>query len=381
MKAPYPPVTQRLQAVDESRTTRIFGLARQLRRQGQTVINLAVGEPDFETPMPVIDATRQALSAQATRYGPVAGMETLRSELATAFDGYGPENILVANGAKQALYALFQVLCDPGAEVIVPRPCWVSFTEQIKLAGGRPVLVDTVNHQLDPGAIERAVTERTRIVLINTPNNPSGAVYATDALAETARIARRHDLYLIADEAYEAFVYDDRAHAPLFEVCGDRKRLITVRSFSKTYAMTGFRVGYVAAPEGVVRGLLKLQSHLSGNVCTFAQHGAVAALKMDQELVRQRRAILQKHRDLAYALAQGLFECNKPQGAFYLFANIGPYLGPDETGEALAMRLLQTAGVAVVPGEAFHQPGYLRISFGAAEADLHAGFERIKDAL
>jgi aspartate aminotransferase len=225
------------------------------------------------------------------------------------------------------------------------------------------------------------VTERTRIVLVNTPNNPSGAVYPTEALVETARIAERHGLYLIADEAYEAFVFDDRRHAPLFEVCSDRQRLVTVRSFSKTYAMTGFRIGCVAGPEGVVRGLLKLQSHLSGNVCTFAQHGAVAALKMDQGLVRQRRTILQQRRDLACRLAQGLFECSKPQGAFYLFANIEKYLRSGETSEDLAMRLLQTAGVAVVPGEAFHQPGSLRISFGAGEADLHAGFERIKNAL
>lgn len=381
MKAALPPIADRLQAVDESKTTRIFGLAQQLRRQGKDMINLSVGEPDFETPAPIIDATCRALSAQATRYGPVAGLETLRSDLATAFDGYGPENILITNGAKQALYCLFQVLCNPGDEVILPRPCYVSFIEQIKLAGGLPVLVDTVDHQLDPEAIEQAVTERTRILLINTPNNPSGAVYSDEALAAAARIARRHNLYLIADEAYQAFVFDDRRCKPLFDVCGDRQRLITVRSFSKTYAMTGFRVGYVAGPEGVVRGLLKVQSHLSGNVCTFAQHGAVAALKMDQGLVQQRCAILQQRRDLAYALAQDLFGCVRPQGAFYLFPNVDQYLRRHETSEALAMRLLQKAGVAVVPGEAFHQPGHLRISFGVSEADLYAGFERIKDAL
>jgi aspartate aminotransferase len=145
--------------------------------------------------------------------------------------------------------------------------------------------------------------------------------------------------------------------------------------------MTGFRIGYVAGPEGVVRGLLKIQSHLSGNVCTFAQHGAVAALKMDQSLVQQRCTILQQRRDLAFALAQNLFECIKPQGAFYLFPKVDQYLQPNETSENLAMRLLQEAGVAVVPGEAFHQPGHLRISFGAGEADLRAGFERIKSRL
>jgi aspartate aminotransferase len=374
-------MTERLQAVDESKTTRIFGLARQLRRRGKDIINLAVGEPEFETPAPVIDATCQALAAQATRYAPVAGLEPLRSELATAFDGYGPDNILVTNGAKQALYALFQVLCNPGDEVILPRPCWVSFTEQIKLAGGRPVLVDTVDQQLDPDAIGQALTARTRILLINTPNNPSGAVYSDEALAEAVRIARRHNLYLIADEAYQAFVFDGRRAKPLFELYSDSQRLITVRSFSKTYAMTGFRIGYVAGPEAVVRGLSKLQSHLSGNVCTFAQHGAVAALKMDQSLVRQRCTILQQRRDMAYASAQDLFECIKPQGAFYLFPKVDQYLQPNETSEDLAMRLLQEAGVAVVPGEAFHQPGHLRISFGAGEADLRAGFERIKSRL
>lgn len=381
MKAAHPPIADRLQTVDESKTTRIFGLAHQLLRQGKDIINLAVGEPDFKTPAPVIDATCQALSTQATRYGPVAGLDALRSELATAFDGYGPENILITNGAKQALYCLFQVLCNPGDEVILPRPCWVSFTEQIKLAGGIPVLVDTVDHQLDLEAIEQAVTARTRILLINTPNNPSGAVYSAEALAETARIAQRHDLYLIADEAYQAFVFDDQHRKPLFDVCSDSQRLIIVRSFSKTYAMTGFRVGYVAGPEEVVRGLLKFQSHLSGNVCTFAQHGAVAALKMDQGLVQQRCTILQQRRDLAFTLAKDLFGCIKPQGAFYLFPNVDQYLGPNETSEYLAMRLLQTAGVAVVPGEAFHHPGHLRISFGASEADLCAGFERIKKAL
>lgn len=381
MKTAYPPMADRLQVVDESKTMRIFGLARQLRRQGKDMINLDVGEPDFETPAPVIEATCHALSAQATRYGPVAGLETLRNDLATAFDGYGAENILITNGAKQALYTLFQVLCNPGDEVILPRPCWVSFTEQIKLAGAHPVLVDTVDHQLDPEAIEQAVTKRTRIILINTPNNPSGAVYATEALAEVARIAQRHNLFLIADEAYRAFVFDERRFKPLFDLCSDRQRLITVRSFSKTYAMTGFRLGYVAGPEGVVRGLLKVQSHLSGNVCTFAQHGAVAALKMDQNLVQQRCAILQQRRDLAYTLARGLFECIKPRGAFYLFPNVDQHLQSNETSEDLAMRLLRKAGVAVVPGEAFHQPGHLRISFGASEADLRAGFERIKKAL
>lgn len=381
MNETHMPLSDRLQAVHESGTTRISALARRMRRQGRDIISLAVGEPEFDTPAPVIDATGRALATQATRYGPVAGIEALRTNLATLFDGYGPENIIVTNGAKQALYGLFQILCNPGDEVIVPRPCWVSFTEQIKLAGGRPVLVDTANQQLDPQAVARAVTDRTRIILINTPNNPTGAVYSVETLAEVMRIAETHGLYLIADEAYRAFTFDELECRALFDLAQDRRRLITVRSFSKTYAMTGFRVGYVAGPEPVVRSLLKFQSHLCGNVCTFAQHGALAALHMDQTVLDQRRAILRRRRDLAFALARNLFECVKPGGAFYLFPDVTPYLRSHETSDDLAMRLLDEAGVAVVPGEAFHGPGHLRISFGANETDLQTGFERIKRAL
>jgi aspartate aminotransferase len=381
MKDTHMRLSHRLQAVDESGTTRIFALARHLRRQGRDIISLAVGEPEFETPAPVIEATGRALASQATRYGPVAGLEALRIKLAKSFEGYGPENIIVTNGAKQALYALFQILCNPGDEVIVPRPCWVSFTEQIKLAGGRPVLVDTANQLLDPQAVAQAVTDRTRIILINTPNNPTGAVYSAETLAEVIRIADSRGLYLIADEAYRAFTFDDLECRPLFDLARDRQRLITVRSFSKTYSMTGFRVGYVAGPAPVVGSLQKFQSHLCGNVCTFAQHGALAALHMDQAVLDERRNILRSRRNLAFALARELFECVEPGGAFYLFPDVTPYLRPRETSEDLAMRLLDKAGVAVVPGEAFHGPGHLRISFGANESDLQAGFERIKHAL
>ena len=381
MTAVRKPIADRLQEVNESITTRIFGQARQLSRQGKEIISLAVGEPDFETPAPVIDATRQALADRATRYGAVAGMEALRSRLAQSFAGYTAENIIVSNGAKQALFSLFQILCNPGDEVIVPRPCWVSFTEQIKLAGGRPVLVDTVDHQLDVQAIREAITARTRIVLINTPNNPTGAVYDAGALKQVAAIAEQNELYLIADEAYQAFTFDGLASLPLCDLTADRQYLITVRSFSKTFAMTGFRLGYVAGPQTVIRGLQKFQSHLTGNVCTFAQHGAVAALDMQPDLVQERCRILQQRRDLAYELTQELFDCTRPQGAFYLFPNVTPYLGANETSEDLAMRLLEQAGVAVVPGDAFHGPGHIRISFGSNETDLHIGFERIKKVL
>jgi aspartate aminotransferase len=381
MLAFKPEFAQRIQAVGESKTTRVFSQANELRRQGRQIISLAVGEPDFETPPPVIAATQRALADQQTRYGAVAGLDELRRRLAAGFPSYGPQNIIVTNGAKQALYAIFQLLCDPGDEIILPQPCWVSFTEQIKLAGGRPVTVDTVDHQLDPEAIQAAVTPRTRAILVNSPNNPTGAVYPKALLAAVARIAEEHHLYIISDEAYHAYVYDGHRHVPMGEVVTDRRQVITVRSFSKQYNMTGFRLGYVAAEERIIQALTKLQSHLCGNVCTFAQHGALAALEMDQTIVEQRRKTLQMRRDLAYGHACRLFDCVKPQGAFYLFADVSRHLRKDETSAALAVRLLEQAGIAVVPGEAFGGPGHIRISFGSSETELDTAFKKLKEVL
>jgi len=379
-----PHFSTRIGNIGESRTTRISTLTQTLRRQGREIISLAVGEPDFDTPEPIVQATRQALQEQRTRYGPVPGEPELRARLAERFTsfGYDRNNILITNGAKQALFSLFQVLCDSGDEVIIPRPCWVSFTEQVKLAGGLPVLVDTgPDFQLDSQRIARAVTERTRAILVNTPNNPTGAVYEKAALAETARVAAERGVYLIADEAYHAFAYGERSFRSALESAPDPQRVITVRSFSKQYNMTGFRLGYIAADRAIVQSVARLQSHLTGNVCTFAQFGAMAALEMNPSVVEERRNTLQQRRDLAYKLTRALFKCVRGEGAFYLFPDVRSHLRNDETSEDLAARLLHEAGVAVVPGEAFHGPGHIRISYGTSEANLRRAFDKIKGVL
>lgn len=276
---------------------------------------------------------------------------------------------------------IFQVICDPADEVIIPTPYWVSFIEQIKLAGGKPVPVATRDHQLDCEAIERAVTPRTKAVLINSPNNPSGAVYPMADLQKIARLADDHNLFVVADEAYSAFVYDGRAPVSMFDIESARQRIIVTRSFSKNFSMTGFRVGYVAAPVDIIAALSKIQSHLTGNVCTFAQHGAIEALALDGHLLSARLSELQQKRDMAFQYVSTLFDCIEPQGAFYLFPDVSRALKNDETSEELAERLLKQAGVAVVAGEAFGKARHLRISFAVSEENLKNGLEQIAGVL
>ncbi len=374
-------LSARIQTSQESATTHFGARVQELCARGERIINLAVGQPPFDTPAQVIAATQQALNARQTKYSPVSGIISLKSRLAQQFDGYDENNIIVTNGAKQALYAAFQVICDPLDEVIIPRPCWVSFPEQVKLAGGRPVLVDTRGHQLDCEAVARLIGPRTRAIVINSPNNPTGAVYPQTALEEVARLAQAHDLYLVADESYGLFVYDGLENKSLFQFEHIRERLIVVRSFSKHFSMTGFRIGYLAAEHRIIAALTRLQSHLTGNVCTFVQHGALSALDLDRGLPARWRRDLEAKRDLAYSRATALFDCIKPRGAFYLFPDVSRRLKDGMTSLSFATRLLETAGVAVVPGEAFGTAGHVRICFAVAAEDLVSGFAKIAEAL
>jgi aspartate aminotransferase len=374
-------LSDKIQPIAGSQTVAFTALIQELRLEGKEVIDLAVGEPQFDTPAAVIDATKNALDAQKTRYSPVNGLSELRTRLAAQFSGYDIDNILITNGSKQALFMIFQVICDPADEVIIPMPFWVSFIEQVKLAGGKPVPVATKDHQLDDEAIEHAITPRTKAILINSPNNPSGAVYPMADLQKIARLAADHNLFIVADEAYEAFVYDGCKHASLFDIEAVRNRIIVTRSFSKSYSMTGFRIGYVTAATPIIGALSKIQSHLTGNVCTFAQYGALAALSLDGHLLSARQSELQQKRDMAFQYVSKLFGCIKPQGAFYLFPDVSTVLKNDETSEALAERLLKQAGVAVVAGAAFGMAKHLRISFAVSEENLKNGLEQIAEVL
>jgi aspartate aminotransferase len=374
-------LSDRINSVEESQTNQFTQLLQQMRQQGREVINLAVGEPQSDTPLPVIEATKQALDQGMTRYGTVSGLQELKSGLVDQFDGYDDRNIIISNGSKQCLFSLFQVICNPSDEIIIPRPYWVSWPQQVILAGGKPVFVDTRNHQLDCEAIERAITSKTRAILINSPNNPTGAVFPVKDLETIARLAIEHDLYIISDEAYGLFVYDGLEAPSPFDIEKIRDRLIVIRSFSKTYNMTGFRIGYMAASLDIIKAVGKLQSHLTGNVCSFAQHGALSALEIDKSQLAKWRVELEQKRDYAYEQAGRLFNCIKPQGAFYLFPDVRQQLKNGMTAMDLASYILEKAGVAIVPGEAFGMPGHIRISYAVTDENLKNGFKKISEAL
>lgn len=381
-------LAERALQISESNTTRLMGIVNQLKAEGKQIVSFNAGEPDFDPPEVIVQATVTALQKGLTKYGPVPGEPALRAAIAEKVGRENgieakAENILVGNGSKQILYNIFQTICNPGDEVIVLKPYWVTFPEGIKLAGGVPVFVDTVAHQPDLDLIKAAITPRTKAILVNSPNNPTGAVYSVDILRAIGELAVERQLYVISDEAYEGLVYDGAQHVSLAAIDpAFAPWVITTQTFSKSYCMTGFRVGYMVASKEMIQAVNKLHGHLTGNVCTFAQYGALAALQMDPAIMQGMQDIFQKRLDLAWPLCRELFECVKPTGAFYFFPDVTPYLGERfADDEALTEYLLTEAQVAVVPGSAFGAPGHLRISFSTGEADIVEGFARIKRAL
>ena len=367
--------------ITPSGTVAFTSLIQALREEGRDVIDLAVGEPEFAVDRPIVDATCQALQKGQTRYGPVSGLPALRERLAAKFGGCGSQNIIITNGAKQGLYEIFQVICGEGREVILPTPCWVSFNHQIRMSGGVPVSVPTLENQLDIQRIADAINDRTAAILINSPNNPTGAVYDRAAIADIVELCLRNDLWLISDEAYADFVYGNNPAISPFVFPAIRPQLLIVRSFSKTYAMTGFRIGYVVAPEEIVQRLSTLQGHMTGNVCTFAQYGALCATEISRETREQRRLGYEKRRDCAVSLCRDLFDVIEPGGAFYLFPSLERYSARYGDDREFSRYVLKEANVAVVPGTFFGAPGHIRLSFATSTERLTQGFARLKEVL
>ncbi len=380
-------ISDRILGVEGSKSVGLASVLMKLRKEGRDIIALNVGEPDLPTPDVVKEATAKAMRDNHTRYSLVEGIPELREKIAQRFErqtgrSISPSQVLVSNGSKQTLYNIFQAMLNPGDEVIIPRPYWVSFPEAVKLAGGVPVFIDAPDLQLPVNAIEAAITKKTKLIIVNSPNNPSGVVYKKSDMKKLAALAVKHNLHIVSDEAYEALIYDEAEKFSFAEMDDEVfKRTIHVQSFSKTFMMTGFRIGFMIADQTLVSAINKLQSHLTGNNCTFAQYGAVAALENETSIVPPMVELMRSRRDLCLELSKGLFEVETPGGAFYLFPKVTNYFERFKDSAEMATFLLEKTGVAGLGGSAFGMEGHLRFAFTASETDLREAFRRMREVL
>jgi aspartate aminotransferase len=363
-------------------------MARDLAGQGRKILSLAAGEPDFDTPRHIKEAATRALAAGETKYAPVAGLPALQRAIAEKLERenglpYRANQVVVSNGAKQALFNTFAAILNHGDEVIVPSPYWLSYPEMVRMAGGETVLVgcgEGGGYRLKPSDIEAAITPRTKALVLNSPSNPTGSVYTAKELKGLCEAAVNHGLYIVSDEVYEKFVYDGAVHvSPGSFSRAVFDRTITVNGFSKSFAMTGWRLGYMAGPAEVVKTVCAIQSHTTSAANTFAQHGALAAIQGSSECVDAMvTAFAERHALICARMkAIGGVSFAKPQGAFYIFADISRLgMGSIEFSE----RLAREKGVVVVPGVSFGADTCVRLSFACGvEAigegmDLFAGF-------
>ena len=391
-------LSDRINSVSPSATLAVDSKAKALKAAGVDVIGFGAGEPNFPTPEYIVDAAAEACrDPQNYRYTPTAGLPVLRQAIAekTLRDsGYEvtPEQVVVTNGGKQAVYQSFQILIDKDDEVIIPAPFWTSYTEMVKLAGGVPVEVFSgADQNFTPtvAQLEAARTDKTRAIILNTPSNPTGAVWPEATVRAIGKWALENHIWVISDEIYEHLNYDDAKTTYVGAVVPElRDQLLVLNGVAKTYAMTGWRVGWMIAPERVAKAAAKLQGHLTGNVDNVAQCAALAAVSGDlNEVHAMREAFDKRRRAIVTALNEipGVL-CPTPTGAFYAFPNVedllGKALGPNKsvakTSEELAALLLEEAHVAAVPGEAFGAPGYLRFSYALADDQLVEGMKRFQ---
>ncbi len=396
-----PPVEQlsaRVLNLSPSRTIAMNQRARKLRESGIDVIDLTVGEPDFPTPEVVREAAKLAIDEGNNFYTPVAGYNDLREAISRKLRrenglDYPASRVMASAGAKHCLCNALLALVDPGDEVIVPAPHWVSYTELAKLAGGVPVSLPTLasdGYKLLPAALDAAITPRTKALVLCSPSNPTGSVYSAEELAALAAVLERHPrVWVVSDEVYEHIDYTSRPHASLASTLSLRDRTVLVNGVSKAYAMTGWRIGYLAGPEALVKACIDLQGQMTTNASSIAQRAAFAALESGTTLIGGMKEAFRRRRSLVMAGASALpgLALLEPEGAFYVFPDVSSYFGSSLEGRSigssddLAEFLLDEARVAVVPGSAFGDDDCLRISFATADEKLAAALERMGEAL
>ncbi len=387
-------ISRIIQALEPSATMAMAGKAKELKAAGRTVYDLSLGEPDFTTPEHICQAAVEAMRAGHTHYTVASGIPELKQAVVEQYAAqhgleYKPNQVTVANGAKHALHNAFTVLLDPGDEVIIPAPYWVSYAELVKLTGAVPVIVDTRQEddfRLTPEQFRAALTDRTKMLLLCSPSNPTGSMYTPEQLGELADIAMERDLLVMADEIYDRLVYPGHTFASFATVRpGLQERTVLVNGVSKTYAMTGWRIGWTMAPAHVAAAMGSLQSQQTSNPCSISQYAAVAALRGPQECVGEMLAQFTKRRQYVTERIAGIpgLSCAEMAGAFYAFINIREHLGRDYGGVRVddssqwCLELLAQRGVATVMGSAFGSEGYARISFATSMDTLKAAFDEI----
>jgi aspartate aminotransferase len=382
-----PVLAKRIQTLLPSPTVALDNKAKTLKAQGIPVINLTAGEPDFDTPEHIKKEVTQALAKGMTKYSAPQGLPLLRKAIAEKFNKdnnipYDPSEIVIGAGAKQLLYTVFQVLCNPGDEVIVTTPTWSTFVEQIKLAGGQPILVNLQPpFRLTAKDITQKLSKKTKIILLNSPSNPTGAMIDKKELQQIADLVVKHNLWVISDEIYEKLIYQG-SHVSIASLNAKMKnQTITMNGFSKSYAMTGWRLGYAGGPTEVIKTITSMQSQTLGNIPVFIQQAAITALTDKQTSVTTMHKAFSDRRSFLVKAFEKIPELSftPPEGAFYFYISVEKLLGKKyKTASEWCEALLEKENVAVVPGEAFLYPGYFRLSFAASMEDLTKAVEKIR---
>lgn len=390
-------LSDRINELSESQTIQMAKMGRELAAKGVDVINLSFGEPDFHTPAFIKEAAKKALDENYTYYTPVPGYPELRKAIAAKLKrennlDYNFDQIVVGTGAKQSIANAILCLINPGDEVIVPTPYWVSYSEVIKLAEGTSVFIDAAveaEFKINAEQLEAAITDKTKLFLFSSPCNPTGSVYSREELASLVRVFEKYpNIYIMSDEIYEHINFIEK-HESIAQFPSIKDRVIIINGFSKAYAMTGWRIGYLAANKEIADACDKLQGQITSGTCSITQRAALAAYENGLESVTEMRDAFKKRRDLVYILLQDIpgIKTNLPQGAFYFFPDASSYFGKNfqgktiETATDLCIYLLENAHVAIVTGEAFGDPNSIRISYAASEERLIEAMKRIKAAL
>lgn len=388
-------ISRLVQALEPSATLAMAAKAKELKAAGKTVYDFSVGEPDFNTPQHICDAATAAMKAGHTHYTAVGGIPELRAAIAKQYKSrhgleYSPQQVVVSNGAKHSLHNVFTALCNPGDEVIIPAPYWVSYAELVKLTGAKPIIVPTLesdNFKLKPAQLRGALTANTKMLLVCSPSNPTGSMYSPEELGELADVAIERDLTIVADEIYECLIYGDHRFASFATVRpGLAERTITVNGVSKAYAMTGWRIGWTLSPLSVAKAMENLQSQETSNPSSVSQYAAVAALNGPQDCVAEMLAEFAKRREFVRGRIASLpkLSCADMGGAFYAFINIQAHLGRSYRGARVdnsaqwCLELLAQQNVAMVMGSAFGAEGYARLSFATSMGNLRNGFDKIE---